>query len=810
MGLLVETRSACRRLAALAATCTVVVAAPSAQQPSPFPTPSFSSRTDLVLVDLRVSRGNEPVTDLQPDEVTLLVDGVPRPVVSLLYAPVVVSPGQAPGAASSPATTPAAPRAGAPTPRRIVFLVDRDSLDAGEARQLQKTAEGFVGRLPGEVTAAVATLPLGSSLLFKTDRDATVAALRQAFEGITRRGLSLEGVSGFGCTGGAASAGCGDRGIHPSINAPEARAMNASAEWLVRGRRTLQDLQGLFRTLAGGPPSDVVIVSGALPFQSGLRTDIDRTFAVARSAGIRVHAVEIADLTSVPLPEGGPEGPPNITIRDDREVQEQASVGGRSLQEKSTAVAYGLPEETGGIQAHGAVSGADFFTRLARDLASTYLLSFAPIDSDRTGTPHRIEVRIARRPPLTIYSRKTFIAPPASLARESRAVDTAGQPSTPTPGAMALTPTPATVTPSSVTSGSRLTKTDAWVALVQAHQPGARDRALIDVAQWNSDDLRAAMYGLGALRRRASSSSLNDTLAQGAVLHTDLALLAPDLAQRFRGFPEWEVLRTVEARDGQALASSVVSAHWRLARALLDGTLPRPADDPRVREWYRAVGATLLADQRYATALPHLNDAQRLFPHDRDVNMLSGLLHETLAVAASHRLLGKAQVDLAAPVSELQLARRDLTRAIDADPKYDVAELHLARVFHLLGDDKAAARGLAHVLSRSQDADIRFLAELLAGSIHEAAGRPDAARESFERAAALRPQAQSALVALSHIAREAGRRSDAIRYIDRLAALPASADGRDDPWWHYESAAVADHAALLNEFRATLPARRAP
>ena len=782
-GLTLGPRCLCRRLAGLLLACCGVATAPDARQQDPSTSrPSFHSSVNLVVVDMRVTCGTDPVPDLRPDEVTLLVDGVPRPIVSLIFAPVVVSSPRASGAAApaTAAATPGATRADAPPAREFVFVVDRESLDPNEVAQLKKTAEDFVRRLPGEVGTAVATLPLGPTIRFESNRSATVAALRKAFEGITRHGAGLEAIAGFGCTGEAASAGCGNQGVHPSINVPDARRMNNAAEWLLRGRRALTDLQWLFRTLAGGPPSDVVIVSGALPFQSRLRPEIDATVTVARTAGVRVHAVEIADLARVALPEGGPEGPLPLTLE--------------SLREKHPA-AYGLPEETGGLEASGAISGADFFTQLAHELSSTYLLSFEPIDTDRDGKPHRIDVRLSRRPPLTIHAQKTFIAVAASSATA--------------PVTAAASPPATTATTATRTPAGPPTKTDAWVALVHAHEPGWRDRALVHLAEWKSDDLKKAANGLSALRRRVPLDTVNDTLLRGALVHTDLVLVAPDLAYRFDGFPEWGTFHTLEAEDGQALGSGVVSAHWRLARVLLDRVQPRPGDDPRVREWYRAVGATLLASRRHAEALHHLRDAQRLFPRDRDVNMLSGLLHEMLAAAASEVLLGDARTARTTAASQLQAARRYLTRAVDADPAYDAAQLHLGRVCHLLGDDAAASGAVATVLSRTDDPNIRYVAELVAGSIHEAAGRLDRARESFERAATLQPQAQSALVALSHVAREAGHRADAVRYIERLAALPLPSK-RDDPWWHYESAAVADHAILLNTLRATLRARKVP
>ena len=507
-GLTLGPRRLCRRLAGLILACCAVATAPYARQQAPSPSqPSFHSRVNLVVVDMRVTRGNEPIPDLRPDEVTLLVDGVHRPIVSLIYAPVVVSSPRESGA-TPPATAAGASgatRADALPARRVVFVVDRESLDANEVGQLQKTAEDFVRRLPSGVGTAIATLPLGSTIRFESNRSATAAALRKAFEGITRRGAGLEGIAGFGCTEEAASAGCGNQGIHPSINVPEARRMNNAAEWLLRGRKALTDLQWLFRTLAGGPPSDVVIVSGALPFQSRLRPEIDATFTVARTAGIRVHAVEIADLARVALPEGGPQGPLPLTLE--------------SLREKHAA-AYGLPEETGGVQALGAVSGADFFAQLAHELSSTYLLSFEPIDTDRDGKPHRIDVRLSRRPPLTIHAQKTFIAFAA-----------------PRGPALGEAP-PAQATAATLTPVGPPTKTDAWVALVQAHDPGARDRALLHLAEWKSYDLKKAANGLSALRRRVPPDILNDILLRGALLHTDLALVAPDLAYRFDGFPE--------------------------------------------------------------------------------------------------------------------------------------------------------------------------------------------------------------------------------------------------------------------------------
>jgi VWFA-related protein len=404
---------------ALAAAAVLCAIGPSAAQDRPEPgssSPSYESSVNLVLVDMRIRRGRDAVPDLRADEVTLLVDGKPRLITSLIYAPVVIAGED--GRVTAPGTAMPANAAATPIPaRRFVFVVDRESLESGEARQFQKSTEEFIRRLPAAVGVAVTTLPLGSGIRFEPDRSATILSLREAFKGTRRRGADIEGIAGFGCEGAAASAGCGNQGIHPSIPVGPAREANLAAEWTLRGRKMLDDLKWIFRALADGL-ADVVVVSGALPFydsaRQGLRADIERAFTVAQTAGVRVHAVEVTERSRVPLPDGA--GPPTLRLE--------------SLREKRPA-AYGLPEETGGVQVVGAVSGADFFKQLSRELSSTYLLSFEPTDADRDGKPHTIEVRISRTPKLTVHARKSFVAsavttpPPPPVAAASRSVPAA-------------------------------------------------------------------------------------------------------------------------------------------------------------------------------------------------------------------------------------------------------------------------------------------------------------------------------------------------------------------------------------------------
>jgi tetratricopeptide (TPR) repeat protein len=336
--------------------------------------------------------------------------------------------------------------------------------------------------------------------------------------------------------------------------------------------------------------------------------------------------------------------------------------------------------------------------------------------------------------------------------------------------------------------------------------PGERDRALVAVSQWNGDDLKKVVGGLRDWKRSTTAREVEDVLLRGALLHTDLALLAPDLALAFDGFPEWAPLSAIATADGQARGTNVVSAHWQLARVLLGNMPPRPQDNAGVLRWYRAVGAWLLEHRLQAIAVAHLDEARRLFPRDRDVNLLEGLLHESLARAAGWAL-PETGLDRS---RELHAARRALERAVNADPQADVALVHLARICHVLADDAAAGTAASVVLARAASPGNRYVAELLMGSVHQAAQRFDEARASFERAAALYPAAQSPLVALSHVARASGNRAEAVRAVERLTALAHDVDGRRDPWWEYESSAVLDLGSLLDDLRDDLKARRAP
>ncbi len=389
----------------------------------------YRANADVVLVDMRVMRDDAQVTDLRADEVTLLVDGTPRPILSLVYYP---SPSGGVLSASHPV---GGQIAGRPD-RRIVLVVHTASIAPGEGPKALKAAKGFIERLPSEYALAVVSLPLAHfppehGVQFDRDRRTSLRALTGALTHTSRIGLGMENMAGFGCTGAAASEGCGDPG-QPLLprDRPVAHGMSSSAELQVQEAAMLRDLQWLFRAVGDGP-SDVVVISGGLPREESLRPEVDRTIEAARLTGVRVHALTMADLTNVALPEGAAPTPPRadpVTV--------------------AWPGAYGLPEETGGIEVAGAATGARFFTELAHQVAGSYLLAFEPLPAERDGRPHRIEIRTSRRPRPAIHARRVFVIqpPPVPVAEQHAAAPsvTPGESAGPgKPPAVARAPEPA-------------------------------------------------------------------------------------------------------------------------------------------------------------------------------------------------------------------------------------------------------------------------------------------------------------------------------------------------------------------------------
>jgi hypothetical protein len=351
-----------------------------------------------------------------------------------------------------------------------------------------------------------------------------------------------------------------------------------------------------------------------------------------------------------------------------------------------------------------------------------------------------------------------------------------------------------------------------WVRAVEQHRPGTADEAATAIASWQAATLESAFRDLRdylTVTRGGGVDQVNDVLARGALLHTDIAILAPDRARAFRGFRTWSAQGGVRGLDGEHVGYEPISGHWEFARVLLDGVRPDPARDAFVRSWYVAVATYLQREALLAISIHHLARARAVLGNDADIAFLSGAMHETFA-SPRHQAVLRALVTnspnrlaLDSPDTELRRAERYFRESLRERPGMIEARVHLGRVLAMLGRQEQAAATLRESVAQLEEAAdpvVAYYAHLFLAEAERTLGRRDAARAGFEAALGLYPGAQSPRLALSALARDGGDRGAAWAAL-RPLAHPGEEERRD-PWWIYWIAHGRDADTLLAALRA--------
>ena len=373
-----------------------------------------------------------------------------------------------------------------------------------------------------------------------------------------------------------------------------------------------------------------------------------------------------------------------------------------------------------------------------------------------------------------------------------------------------------------VAASPGLALVDTWITAVQRHVPGEVDDAMIVAAGWGDADLATiAMYvhggqqlaarqdavpaavdlrvtvpgGLapralvlsadeaGALRGLILRAGDGAALLQRAtLLHGDVAMLGPSRIAPMTGPPPRGVERLrVQLGDGQQVLMDRLSAHWGMARALVD-RLPRQADDWS-RRWYRATTAFLQSKSQFDGL--HVTAGLRRFPDDPVLLFFSACEHEAFASPQIQALLQAAPAPrgmryvMQAAGPELAAAERLFRRALERDPTLVEARVRLARVLRQRGRLDEAATLLRAAVASSLETPLGYYAQLFLGDVEEALGRDDAAGAAYRAAALLMPDAQSPHLALAGLERRAGRREAAQAQMAALLAVAHDAEGAD-------------------------------
>jgi tetratricopeptide (TPR) repeat protein len=281
-------------------------------------------------------------------------------------------------------------------------------------------------------------------------------------------------------------------------------------------------------------------------------------------------------------------------------------------------------------------------------------------------------------------------------------------------------------------------------------------------------------------------------------------------------------------KDGQVVGEVISTWNWPFARSLIDllsaGRQPRKdgrpdvATDPFVSTWYHATTAYMFASGLYGDATPHLHHASLVLPNDAASLFDRACYAEILGLPIHQELVSDATVDQRAqgqsgappawktPAWEPALrippaektnaeAERLFRRALAIDPSLVEARVRLARLLDLRGRHEEAGAELETALAQNPTGALAFYAHLFAGRAAQARGRSDEAARHYQGAIDIFPDAQSALLAASHLAL---LRSDVPGTLAPLASLgERSTVFTADPWWQYHLGAGRDAESLL-------------
>lgn len=354
-----------------------------------------------------------------------------------------------------------------------------------------------------------------------------------------------------------------------------------------------------------------------------------------------------------------------------------------------------------------------------------------------------------------------------------------------------------------------------WTEAVRTHTPGWFDEAASTLASWSNDELAAVVARASRVLPLHNPDAF---LRRAIVLHTDIAVLS-HADDGYRLPPSDRAV--IGVADGQRRAVRIGTMQWTVARQLV-GLLSRPSADPFARRWYEATSAQLQSWSEYSELTPHLAAGMRLFDDEARLFLYRAAMHEDYAGPRIQQAIGDASA-LAAPLGgplgvltrrpapgpdlthpkeyELKAAEADLRKALSLNATLPEGYLRLGHVLGERGRHHDAVGALVRALAMpGLTANLRYDGWLLLGRERHALDDIRGARDSFARAAALVPGAQSANLALSQLARATGDRRRALE-----ALRPLSTDlNVDDPWWTY----TRDHApaaeALLEDLRRSL------
>jgi len=310
-------------------------------------------------------------------------------------------------------------------------------------------------------------------------------------------------------------------------------------------------------------------------------------------------------------------------------------------------------------------------------------------------------------------------------------------------------------------------------------------------------------FHLEALALRVETVGRTAVCRRAMMLHTDVALLALDVAAAAGGSVSTSAPLRVYVGDGSSLGAENVSLHWEFARRMAEQITPDPRQDAFVRNWYQATVLHAHSSESFDSL--QLRHGLRLFPDDARLLFAAGCEREAFASPMFQefaRQLADARMrpDFGDAAGELRRAEQYFRRVVDAEPTFGESAMHLGRVLGLRGQHAEAARLLREALDAGGDVFVTYYAALFLGAELESLQRPADARAAYERAAQTMPKARLPHLALAHLARQSGQRDETRDHL-RQALAPVGREPADEPWYVYRRSHARGAEAAMSAVR---------
>jgi len=764
--------------------------------------PAFRAGVELIAVDVQVVTSNGlPITGLSPDKFEVSINGRRRRVVSaeMVRYEVVASTTSGPATATVNSGVVQTPTEG----RVYIIAIDVLSFQPEATRLIADAAREFIQKLQPTDLVGLAAFPSGAEVDPTTDHASVINRLGSVIGsgeapisvanrfGLTpsnivdlTAAIQLQGSVGDldpqTALGRAVEAVCSyDRDPEHCRRwvASDAQMLAIYEEGLAVQR--LGALRGLLGALARSPGrKTVVLVSAGLPASdvSGGRPElgdlgllVGQEAARANSTIYSVH-VDTRRTDFVSASSGARARPTDNQQRDSailsRPLDHIAGLSGGTL---FTIVQGG---------------GEPAFDRIRNETSALYLLGVEPDQSDRTGEPRRLNVKVnSSQRGAIVRARSWVVVPKPGTEPTTARVATspaAPAPSTPTP---ASAPLPPSSPPRRPTAFDALFEEYAagrsTVILERLRTPEDFERYRPDMiatlAEWKKAwSPRRAAFALDiALTAYARQWPNPDMFLRAA---RDIVTSRPDPPGVRPDDDEFEALfhRTVVAflaiLDGPQSVEAYLTSIQSRANLTAGPSKGVMLTDPRL------VLAHAMA--REVLTLPLLLSAgsQRQESRSWAVGNDNNMRRELEAVGGLY----------AAAAAYHQTRQEALVR--------------YAFVLHRLGtNDKALALLEAGTPS---DAVVDYWHALIRGRVLDALGRTREAVASFERAAELAPGAQTPAVALSTLFLTLGDRENAFAWAERARS---TTEDQSDPWPRYWTGHSRFLSQWLDELRQARP-----